>query len=194
MKSMFNYQENYLNGKKIFLLGNETILHKKKIGVFVSRAIPLNIIIPAEDFLLSLSELSYVFTSGWHSPFEKRILKKLLSTDKETVFFTSKGIKNQSLYKYFKKAINEERLLIASLLLEKTKVTLNNSIVRNEMIADIAEHNLFVFIKRGGNLENLFNKLLRQNKVPLIFNHSANYVFLKKGKPIGLENFKEVLL
>ncbi|MEK0337579.1 MAG: hypothetical protein QQN41_09120 [Nitrosopumilus sp.] len=175
-------------------MGNEKLLQKKKMGVFISRTIPLNIVVPAEEFLLSLSELFYVFISGWHSSFERMILKKLLLAGKESIFFTSKGIKNQSLYNYFTKPINEERLLMGSLLLEKAKVTLHNSIIRNEMIADIAEHNLFIFINRGGNLENLFNKLLRQNKVPLIFNHSANSAFLTKGKPIGLENFKEILL
>jgi len=191
---MVKYHKNYLSNKQIFLLGNERILQKKKIGIFVSRAIPLNIIVPAEDFLLSLSELGYVFVSGWHSPFERRILKKLLSAGKKAIFFTSKGIKNQSIYKYFTKGISEKRLLIVSLLLEMAKVTLHNSIVRNETIGDITEHNIFIFINRGGNLENLFNKLLNQNKVPLIFNHSANSAFFKKGKPIGLQNFNEILL
>ena len=193
-QNMVKYYENYLNNKRFFFLGNEQLLEKKKIGVFISRTIPLNIIVPAEEFLLALSELLYVFISGWHSPFERRILKKLLFAGKELIFFTSKGIKNQSLYKYFTKAISEERLLVVSLLLEKEKVTLRNSIIRNEMIANAAEHNLFVFINRGGNLENLFNNLLSQNKIPLVFNHSANSFFLRKGKPIGLENFKEILL
>jgi len=191
---MVKYHENHLNNKRIFLLGNEKLLQKKKIGVFISRTISLNIVVPAEEFLLSLSELSYVFISGWHSSFERRILKKLLLAGKESIFFTSKGITNQSLYNYFTKPINEERLLMGSLLLEKAKVTLHNSIIRNEMIADIAEHNLFIFINRGGNLEDLFNRLLNQNKVPLIFNHSANSAFLTEGKPVGLENFKEILL
>lgn len=194
IENMIKYHEDCLNNKRIFLAGNEQLLQKKKIGIFVSRTIPLNIIVPSEKFLLSLSELPYVFMGGWHSPFERRILKKLLSADKEAIFFTSKGIKNQSLYKYFTKAITRKRLLIVSLLLEMGKVTLDNSIKRNEMVADIAEHNLFIFINRGGNLENLFNKLLGQNRVPLVFNHSANSVFLKKGKPISLENFKEILL
>jgi hypothetical protein len=77
---------------------------------------------------------------------------------------------------------------------EKAEVTLHNSIVRNETIGDIAEYNLFMFINRDGNLEKLFNKLLSQNKTPLIFNHPANSGFLKKGNPIGMENFKEILL
>ena len=191
---MVKYHEKYLDNRRIFLLGNEKLLQKKKIGVFISRTIPLNIVVPAEEFLLSLSELFYVLISGWHSSFERRILKKLLLAGKESIFFTSKGIKNQSLYNYFTKPINEERLLMGSLLLEKAKVTSHNSIIRNEMIADIAEHNLFIFINRGGNLEGLFNKLLSQNKVPLIFKHSANSAFLAKGKPIGLENFEEILL
>lgn len=193
-KNIYKYHENYLNNKRIFLSGNEQSLQKRKIGVFVSKAIPLNIIIPAEKFLLSLSALPYVFISGWHSPFERRILKKLLSKDKELIFFTSKGIKNQRLYKYFSKAINKENFLIVSLLLEEPKVTLHNSIVRNEMIADITDYNLFIFINRGGNLESLFNERLTQNKTPLIFNHSANSDFLTKGKSIGLENFKDILL
>ncbi len=194
MKNMNKYHETYLNDKPVFFLGNETLLQKKKIGIFISRAIPLNIIIPAETFLLSLCELPYVFISGWHSPFERRILKKILSQGNEAIFFTSKGIKNQTQYKYIAKAISKENLLIISLLKDKAEVTLHNSIVRNETIGEIAEYNLFIFINRDGNLEKLFNKLLSQNKTPLVFNHSANSAFLQKGKPIGLENFKEALL
>jgi len=194
MKNVTNYYEKQLNSKPIFFLGNEMLLQKKKIGIFISRAIPLNIIVPAEKLLLAMSELPDVFVSGWHSPFERRILKKILAQDGEAIFFTSKGIKNQTQYKYLEKAIAEERLLIVSLLKEKAKVTLHNSIVRNETIANIAEHNLFIFINRDGNLEKLFNNLLNQNKTPLIFNHAANSAFLKKGKPIDMENFKEILL
>jgi hypothetical protein len=191
---MIKYHKVYLNDKQTFFVGNETLLQKKKIGIFISRAIPLNIIIPAEKFLLSLCELPYVFISGWHSPFERRILKKILLQDKEAIFLTSKGIKNQTQYKYIAKAISKERLLLVSLMKDKVEVTLHNSVVRNETIGDIAEHNLFMFINRDGNLEKLFNKLLSQNKIPLVFNHSANSSFLQKGKPIGLENFKEILL
>jgi len=191
---MIKYRENYLSDKRIFFVGNERLLQKNKIGIFISRAIPINIIIPAEQFLLSLCEMPYVFISGWHSPFEKRLLKKVLAQNREAIFFTSKGIKNQTQYKYIEKAINNGTLLIISLMEEEPEVTLHNSIVRNEMVADIAEHNLFIFINRGGNLENLFNRLLSQGKIPLIFNHSANAAFFKKGRPFGTKNFKEILL
>jgi hypothetical protein len=188
-----NYGKTFLDKKELFFVGNETLLQKKKVGIFISRAIPLNIIIPAEKFLLSISELAYVFISGWHSPFEKRILKKLLAQGKEAIFFTSKGINNQAQYKYLAKALSNERLLIVSLMEDKTTVTLRNSIVRNEAIAEIADYNLFIFINRDGNLEKLFNKLLNQNKTPLIFNHPANAVFLKKGNPIGLDNLNPLI-
>lgn len=188
------YKESTYRNKTFFILGNEKLLQKKKIGIFISRAIPLNIIVPVEKLLLSISDLPYVFISGWHSPFERRILKKILEKDREAIFFTSKGIKNQSQYKYIEKAIIEGRLLIVSMIEEKEGVTLHNSIVRNEIIGDISDHNLFIFINKDGNLEKLFNKLLSQNRSTLIFNHTANSTFLKKGNSIGMENFKEILL
>lgn len=191
---MTKYQENYLNNRQVFSIGNEALLQKKKIGIFVSRVIPLDIIVPAEKLLLSLCKLPYVFIGGWHSPFERRILKKILTQNKEAIFFTAKGIKNQSQYKYLKKAIDEGRLLIISLLKEKAQITLHNSLVRNKLIGDISEQNLFIFINKNGNLENLFNQLLSQGKTPLIFNHEANSAFLKRGRAIGIDNFKEVLL
>jgi hypothetical protein len=194
MENEIKYHEIYLNSKQIFLSGNKEILHKKKISIFVSQTIPLNIIVPAEQFLLAFSELPYVFISGWHSPFERRILKKLLSADKEVIYFTSKGIKNQKRYKYLAKTTDNKRLLFASLLEEEPEVTLHNSMARNEIIGNIADYNLFIFINRGGNLEELFNSLLNQNKVPLIFNHSANSSFLPRGKPVSMENYKEILL
>jgi len=191
---MIKYQRSYLNNKQVFLLGNEQLLKKKKISIFISREIPLNIIIPAEKLLLSLVELPYVFISGWHSPFERRILKKLLAKDKEIIFFTSKGIKNQSVYNYLKGPFEKGKILMASLYLQKNKITFYNSLKRNSLISDIVNENIFLYINEGGNLEKLFSKLLSQNKTPLVLDHSANSIFLKKGKPISLKNFKETLL
>ncbi|MBA7498372.1 hypothetical protein ES704_01107 [subsurface metagenome] len=191
---MIKYQKSYLNNKQVFLLGNEQLLKKKKISIFISREIPLNIIIPAEKLLLSLVELPYVFISGWHSPFERRILKKLLAKDKEIIFFTSKGIKNQEVYNYLKGPFEKGKILMASLYLQKNKITFYNSLKRNNFISDIVNKNIFLCINEGGNLEKLFSKLLSQNKTPLVFDHSANSIFLKKGRPINLNNFKEILL
>lgn len=191
---MIKYQKTYLNNKQVFLLGNEQLLKKKKISIFISREIPLNIIIPVEKFILSLAELSYVFISGWHSPFERRILKKLVEKDKEIIFFTPKGLKNQRIYNYLEKSFEKEKLLLISSYLQKNKITFYNCIKRNRLISDIVNENIFLYINENGNLEKLFNKLLSQNKAPLIFNHSANSIFLKKGRPINLNNFKEILL
>ena len=191
---MSKYQKTYLNNKQVFLLGNEQLLKKKRISIFISREIPLNIIIPAEKLLLSLIELPYVFISGWHSPFERRILKKLIEKDKEIIFFTSKGVKNQRIYNYLEKSFDRGKMLIVSSYLQKNNITFYNSIKRNRLISDIVNENIFLYINEGGNLEKLFSKLLSQNKTPLIFDHSANSIFLKKGKPINLNNFKEILL
>lgn len=191
---MIKYQKSYLNNKQVFLLGNEQLLERKKISIFISRAIPLNIIIPAEKLLLSLAELPYVFISGWHSPFERRILKKLIEKDKEIIFFTSKGIRNQSIYSYLEKSFEKGKMLLISSYLQKNKITFYNSLKRNNFISDIVNKNIFLCINEGGNLERLFNKLLSQNKTPLVLDHSANSIFLKKGKPISLKNFKEILL
>jgi predicted Rossmann fold nucleotide-binding protein DprA/Smf involved in DNA uptake len=188
------YQKTYLNNRQVFLLGNEQLLKKKKISIFISRKIPLNIIIPAEEFILSLAELSYVFISGWHSPFERRILKKLIEKDKEIIFYTSKGLKNQQKYNYLEKSFNRGKILMVSSYLQKNKITLYNCIKRNKLISDIANENIFLYIDEDGNLKKLFSKLLSQNKTPLVLSHSANSIFLKKGRPINLNNFKEILL
>ncbi|MCK4359760.1 MAG: hypothetical protein KAW92_13670 [Candidatus Cloacimonetes bacterium] len=193
MKNLINYNQSSLDKKQIFLLGNEQLLQKKKVGIFVSRAIPLNIIIPAEKLILTIAELPNIFISGWHSPFERRILKKLLLGEKEVIFFTPKGIKNQSIYSYLKKPLNNGKLLIISLFLDKHEITLKNSIKRNEMITKMAEHNLFVFISKSGNLDKMFSKLSKQKK-PLILNHSTNSYFLHKGNAIDIDNFREILL
>ena len=194
MNNIINYHKSCLDKKQIFLLGNEQLLQKKKVGIFVSRAIPLNIIIPAEKLTLTIAELPYIFISGWHSPFERRILKKLLYAGKEVIFFTPKGIKNQSIYSYLKEPINNGKLLIISLCIDCPNVTQKNSIIRNEMITKMAGHNLFVFINKSGNLDKLFSKLLSKQEKPLILNHSTNSYFLDKGKAIDIDNFREILL
>ena len=191
---MSNYKEIDIYHKKYFVIGNSEFLYKKKIGIFISRKIPLNIVIPVEEFLISLSDFPFVFVGGWHSPFERRILKKLLYNGKDIIFFTSKGIQNQKIYSYLKNPLKENKLLITSHLENEQKITLHSSIKRNETISDITDYNIFLFIDKGGNLEKLYNNLIDDGKIPLIFNHPLNSDFIKKAKPIDINNFKEILV
>jgi hypothetical protein len=63
------------------------------------------------------------------------------------------------------------------------------------MISTFTDYNLFLYINRGGNLERLFNKLVIQGKIPIVFNHSANAHFIGKGRgsSINQSNFREIL-
>lgn len=154
-----------LNNNEIFASGNVDLLKKKKIAIFTSQKIPLSIISPAEDFILTLTYAPHIFISGWHSPFERRVFKKLMKQKKEVIFFTPKGIRNFKILNYMKEAYQENRLLIASTLWEKDKITLGNSLKRNKIISEIADYNLFTFINKGGNLEKLFFELINQEVV-----------------------------
>ena len=182
-----------LNNNKIFVSGNTEILKKRKIAIFTSQKIPLSIIPAAEEFMLTLVRTPYVFISGWHSSFERIIFKELTKRKKEVVLFTSKGIKNFKLLSYMRDPYQENRLLIGSILREKDKVTLNNSLKRNKVVSEIADYNLFIFINKGGNLEKLFFELVDQRKIPLIFGHPTNFDFFEKGEVIGKSNLVEIL-
>jgi len=182
-----------LNNNKIFVSGNTEILKKRKIAIFTSQKIPLSIIPAAEEFMLTLVRIPYVFISGWHSPFERMIFKELTKRKKEVVLFTSKGINNFQLLSYMRGPYQENRLLIGSILREKDKGTLNNSLKRNKVVSEIADYNLFIFINKGGNLEKLFFELVDQRKIPLIFGHPTNFDFFEKGEVIGKSNLVEIL-
>jgi len=181
------------NNNKIFVSGNIEFLKEKKIAIFTSQKIPLSIIPTAEDFILTLLHIPYTFISGWHSPFERVIFKKLLKKKKEVILFSSKGIRNFKFFNYTEEAYQENKLLVCSTLWEKDKVTLNNSLKRNKIISEMADYNLFIFINKGRNLEKLFFELINQGKIPLIFGHSTNSDFFEKGIIIDKSNFMEIL-
>lgn len=196
MKSDISLKEIHrfkLKNSTVFLSGNTNLLKEPKIAIFTSRKIPLTLILPAEDFILSLKKAVNVFIGGWHSPFEKRVFKKLIENGSKLILFTPKGLKDFKLLNYMVKPYEENRLLIASLSERGSKITLRNSLKRNKIVSEIADYNLFIFIDKKGNLENLFEELINQGKIPLIFGHPTNSYFFDKGKIIDKSNFLEVL-
>ena len=182
-----------MKGNRFYVSGNEALLEEKTIAIFISRKIPLNLIVPAEEFLSTIMQTSYVYIGGWHSPFEKRVLKKLTRERTKVILFTSKGIKDFTLLNYMVDSYRENRLLVCSTLLEKEKVTLSSSMKRNRILSEIADYNLFIFIDENGNLKNLFTEIKSKGKTILIFGHSANSSFFDEAIVVNNKNIRKVL-
>ena len=193
MKFHEEIQKTLVYNTEIFYSGNIDLLRQKKIGIFASRDAPQSIIIPAEKFVFAISKLPYVFISGWHSPFEKKILEKLLVLEKEIIFFTSLGIKNLRMDNHLIKTWRNGRLLIISFFECNPKMTSLNALRRNEMISDISEQNLFLYVNSNGNLRNLIPRLTKNGRNPLVFNNSVNSNYLKNCAPVDIGNYKDIL-
>lgn len=193
MKFQDEIQKTRISNIEIFYSGNIDLLRQKKIGIFASRDAPQSIVIPAEKFVFAVSKLPYVFISGWHSSFEKKIFEKLLLLEKEIIFFTSLGIRNMRMDNHLIKTWRNGRLLIISFFEDNPKMTSLNALRRNEMISDISEKNLFLYVNNNGNLRNLIPRLSKNGRNPLVFNNSKNFNYLKNCASIDINNYEDLL-
>lgn len=183
-----------INQRSIFYSGNFELLKKSKVAVFASRNIPQSTKVHAERLLEKLTEHDHAFIGGWQSPFESSMLKRLAISEKGIIFFTSLGIRDQSVYNYLRKPMDAGRLLIVSFFEKNQKATNIMSQKRNEIISDIADSNLFMYVRNGGNLDMLIQRLNTKGRTPLILNSPSNSDHFQNSRVIDFSNVQDIIV
>ena len=178
---------------QIWTIGNLEILKNKLLGFFCSVKCPGNIILKTYDLVRSLRDAGITFISGFHSPIEKDVFDLLFTGSQPIVVCPARSIENMRIFKTWRTAIDNGRLLVLSPFEKKYKrVTAPLCEQRNRMFAMLAKEAFIPYAASGSRSENLCKDIIKAGKQIYTFEDETNRSLLSMGaKPIIIEDFKK---
>ncbi|MBI5194206.1 MAG: hypothetical protein HZA08_12315 [Nitrospirae bacterium] len=131
---------------------------------------------------------------GWQSTMEKRALKNYRKESQASIiYFLAKGIENLKIPLYLSSIMASGRLLIVSPFLNKSRIEKRLVDTRDDLIFNLVNRFLFLYIKPDGYLEGLFTSCLDNGKEVYLLEHQANSRhFIDKVKTLSLKNLREL--
>jgi len=138
-------------------VGNREILNNSKTAFLCSRQVTSDIILKCYDWAIEQREKGICVISGFHSKIEKDVLHYLLKGKQPIIVTLARGLK-KNIEPEFKKPLEEGRMLIITPFEKEVKrVSEKTSIIRNQMMIDIADDVVVGYVKDKGNLQNILN-------------------------------------
>ena len=178
--------------QKIKLIGNLTVLEGKLIGFFCSVRCPGDVILPTYDFVQKLREMEVTIIGGFQSPMEKGCLDLLLRGWAGVVVCPARGIGRMRIPREWKKALDENRLLVLSFFEDAIRrPTANLSAMRNSNIASLSDFLLVPYAERGGKTEELCKKAISGKKKVFTLDSEHNFHLFELGA-LSIETFSKV--
>lgn len=145
-------------------IGNIDLLQRQLTGVFSSRLINPQSVIPALDWAAEQAlNADATIISGFQSALEKKILAYLLSGKCGIVLVLARSLYKQVPQEYAE-AIADDRMLILSLSGNK-QTGKQSAIKRNELIAAKAESLVIISLHPGSSLQNLYNTYKNKSRL-----------------------------
>lgn len=138
------------DGLSFRAIGNPNLMNYSKIGVLCSRNIPqgTNLSPPVSDA---------AFLSGFHSPPEKEILKKLLQSDAKIICCPAWGIDKMRIPAEWLPALRENRMMIMEM--NNRDGNLAASTERNRFVLNASNQHWLPHVTPGGMLSRLVREL-----------------------------------
>lgn len=177
--------------EKVFFAGNENLLDKKKIALFVSINCPGAMIFQSYDFVFKLRTRKNIsFISGFHSPMEKECLGSIAAGASGIIWCVAKSITSFKLPEELQKAYDDGRVLILSSFPEKvTRITKQTAMERNKLVAAIADELFFSYATPGGKTEKLCCNAIDLGKSVFTLKSEENEKIINHGAmPIDVNN------
>lgn len=141
-------------------IGAPGLLKDDLLGVISSRACPGRLILKAHDRALALREEGAAVISGFHSPVEDEFWQVLIAGRNPLVQVYARGIGSLRLSPDQKRLLEDGRLLILSPFPDSVKrATKATALVRNRLVAALAERVLVVYAAPGGATEGLCREI-----------------------------------
>ncbi|MFA4839199.1 MAG: DNA-binding protein [Candidatus Neomarinimicrobiota bacterium] len=120
------------------------------------------------DWAIEQRNKGVCVVSGFHSQIEKDVLHFLLKGTQPVIMVLARGMK-KNLSPDVRKALDEKRLLIVSPFAESVgRVSEKTSIIRNEVITNLADEIQVAFVRTGGNLEYLISRLEKPVRIGFV--------------------------
>ena len=122
------------------VLGNITLLQKRKIGFLASRKIATLSVLPTLDWATEISQQEEVaVVSGFHSQMEKEVLKILLRGKCGIIVILARGMYRQ-VPKHYEEALQQNRLLLLSYEKDNvTRISEQTAHKRNKRVVSISD-------------------------------------------------------
>ena len=184
------------DGSPYYFIGNNSLLKESPVAVFCSREIPLSIYHTANETFTGILRLPIVIGGGWQSAMEKRALKNYnKDSQAKIICFPAKGIYNFKIAAHLSYIRDSGRLLIVSPFLNKPRIDKKLVAVRDDLIFNLVDRFLFLYIKPNGLLESLFRRCLSDSKEVYLLEHKANIeYFVDRVKPFSSKNLKGLFI
>lgn len=169
-------------------MGDAVILDRPKVALFCSAKCPGKLILDTYELAKQFREQGVTVISGFHSPMEEECLRILLRSPHPAIWCLARGLLTRIPSKPVdcRSAVAERRLLILSPFKDAIRhVTAKAAIIRNRLVAEMADTVVVAHAAPGGKIEALSLELLDARKPLYTFDHPANTGLLKAGaRPI----------
>jgi len=173
------------NGTTILCtLGDSSILDRAKIALFCSAKCPGKLILDTYDLAKRFRETGVTVISGFHSPMEEECLRILLRSPHPVIWCLARSLFKRIPAKPVdcRTAIAERRILIISPFSDNVRrVTAKTAMVRNRVVANMADAVVISHAAPGSKIEALCHELLAAGKTLFTFDHSANAALIQAG-------------
>lgn len=139
-------------------LGNQELLTLHKTAFLCSRRVPAGAVLKCYDWAVNLREAGRCVISGFHSQMEKDVLHYLLKGNQPIILTLARGLKTR-LEPELKAPLKEGRLLIIAPFTADTKyVTAETSLLRNQMMIELADEIVIGYSSPGGQIADLVDE------------------------------------
>lgn len=141
---------------KLAALGNLDFLALPKTALFYSARCPGNAILAAHDQAARWRDEGRCVIGGFHSPLEKDCLRILLRGWQPVILCPARGLEGLRLPTGWKAPLADNRHLVVSPFpASEQHVTTDLAIVRNRLVATLADEVVFAHVTPGGRLDQL---------------------------------------
>lgn len=157
------------NSTDAYIIGNKSLLDNYKLALLSSEKCPA-------DILLKLFKSNFLnfnrttWSSGFHSPVEKEVLKVMHRNQIPKIICPARGIQKMRIPNAWKSDIKKDLSLILSPFSEKIKrQTKKIAKQRNEFVAKISDAIFIPYASHGGKIEALAQKIIDWKKPAFTF-------------------------
>lgn len=168
--------------QSLYALGDPGILQNQLLGLICSIQCPGSIVFKTFDVVRRLRDDKVVMIGGFHSPMERECLDLLLRGDQPVILCPAKSLRNLQLGKSARKAVAQGRLLVLSLFGDEVRrTTASQSILRNNMVAALADAILVPHASKDGKTWTTVRRAFENGQKVFTFEDEANADLIRSG-------------
>lgn len=146
---------------QLTLVGNPGLLAHRKTALFCSARTPGGAILCTFDTVRRLRDDGITVISGFHSPIEKECLRILLRGDQPIIICPARAIDAMRVPAECRRAFDAGRILFLSRFIgEPRRVTRESALIRNELVAALADEAYIAYAAPGSYTERLAERLI----------------------------------